>query len=98
MPDLAAEAAAIARAIGLPHSTRAIEEMASARPGPALAVLELAGVPRAVWEALPPAGRANTGDPPELAAAFLALNRTGKPKAELKRLKAAMIAEAPGRE
>lgn len=86
-PDLATEARRIASAVGLEAHIRPLEDYAGARPGPALALLEIAGVPPEVWQALPKAHRANTGQPPAVRAEFLALNRSGISREDLKRLK-----------
>lgn len=94
LPELESEARRISRAVRLPVHTRAVEDIGARRAGPALAVLELAGVPEEAWAALAPAARANAGQSQALEAAFLALNRSGKSKAELKRIKDRMIAEA----
>lgn len=95
-PALDAEASAIAAAVGLPVTIRALEDLGQSRPGPALAVLEMTGVPATAWAALPPAGRANEGQSAAMAEAFLVLNRSGKSKPELKRRKDEMIAKSRG--
>lgn len=84
----------IARALPVPVTVRALEELTATRAGPAKAVLDLAGVPESIWQALPLASRANTGPAPDLQQAFLDLNRSDLPEPELVQRKKHMIAEA----
>lgn len=76
---------------------RALEVLRDDPAGPAAAVLDLAGVPGGVRAALPRAQRVNQGKNHELEEDLLRLNRTGKSKAELKRLKTRLFAETGGR-
>jgi len=89
LPNLATQA----QRLGATH-IRAMEDFAHHHNGPAGAVLDLAGVPTDVQADLPAAARKNIGQAPDLAAAFLALNRSGKSKTTLKRLKNDMLREA----
>lgn len=93
--DLEVEARRIGRAL-IPcqvHTAR-LEETGPTRAGPATAVLDLAGVPAKLRQRLPAAERANVGQPPEIEAKFLELNRSGRSKAELKTIKDQMLQEA----
>ncbi|MCI2400684.1 hypothetical protein [Aliiroseovarius subalbicans] len=84
----------VARELGAQHIVT-IESHADSPAGPAQALLDLAGAPVAAQAALPPARRENTGQPPELMAQFLELNRSGQPKTELKQIKTRLLSEAP---
>lgn len=55
--------------------TAALEDWGATHAGPAGALMDLAGVPKAVQAALPPAATVNAGDTPERRAALLELNR-----------------------
>ena len=96
MPPLDSEAALIARDVGCKVTIRPVEDFAEEKPGPALAVLELAGVPEDIWRRFAPAERANSGESGAVQAEFLALNRSGKSRAELKRIKDRMREAAGG--
>jgi hypothetical protein len=95
--DLAAQARRIGARVQ-PHALhiRSLEELAATRLGPATAVLDLAGVPDDIRAGLPPAAKENSGMSAAMEAAFLALNRSGRSKRALARIKAEMI-EAAGR-
>ncbi|MFC2970383.1 hypothetical protein [Acidimangrovimonas pyrenivorans] len=95
-PDLAApdeEARRIAAALPCPVHAARLEDHAAAPAGPATPVLDLAGVPAEARARLVPAGRSNVGQTPEMEAEFLRLNRSGKARAQLKRIKDRMLAE-----
>ncbi|MFC7703026.1 hypothetical protein ACFQXB_02315 [Plastorhodobacter daqingensis] len=92
--DLQHEAAEIARQLSpVRVHVAALEDYGTCREGPAAALLDLAGVPLDLRNRLPPARRANSGQSPELMAAFLRMNREGHPKQDLKRRKDRMINE-----
>ena len=94
-PDLREQANAIAAALQpVPVHMARLEDFSDHPAGPAGAVLVLAGVPDDLAASLPPARHEYRGQSPQMQAEFLALNRSGRSKAELKALKAAMIAEA----
>lgn len=97
LPNPTAEAHRIASALR-PCKTHivALEDYADTRHGPAGMVLDLVGVPGAVQDALPAANRQNVGQSPEMEAEFLSLNRSGKPKDELRRTKEEMLAQYRG--
>ncbi len=91
--DLEEEAKRIASALdGCTTHIRAMESYGTHHNGPAAAILELAGVDAATCATLPRAARANEGQPPELEAAFLELNRSGKSKHTLRHMKNEMLA------
>lgn len=91
--DLTEEATRISDALRLDavHLSR-LEEVGSAKEGPAKALLDLVDIPQAIRAKLPPAERANSGQSPDLEQKFLELNRQGHSKAHLKRAKDALIA------
>lgn len=90
--DLTAEARRIgASLVPCPVHVERLEDWAANRNGPAGIILRMAGVPDAVAASLPRALRANVGEPPEVAAEFFRLNHSGKPKAELRRIKADIL-------
>lgn len=66
-----------------------LEDYANTPQGPATGLLEYLGVP---LDGLPPARRANVGQSKELEAQFLAMNRTSRDKAALKREKDRLLA------
>lgn len=91
-PDLAAEAAAVARAVApVPVHTRWLEQAAGHRLGPGRFMLELLGVPEAEWPRFPDAATGNPGPSAALRARFLDLNRSAgrAARAEKARLAAA---------
>lgn len=93
-PDLVApdeEARRIAAALPCPVHAARLEDHAEAPAGPATPVLDLAGVPARVRAGLIPAVRSNAGQGAEMEAAFLCLNRSGKAKVQLKRIKDRML-------
>lgn len=92
MPALEKAAANLARALApTPVETAWLEDLSPLPQGPAVAALRLIGLSEAEIAALPPARRSNTGNPPALSEAFLALNREISDKAELKRRKDALL-------
>ncbi|CUH67920.1 hypothetical protein TG4357_03284 [Thalassovita gelatinovora] len=92
LPNPTAEAHRIANGLR-PCKTHiiALENYTGHRHGPAGMVLDLIGVPEAVQDTLPAAKRENVGQTKQLEAEFLALNRSGKPKAALRKSKEKMI-------
>jgi hypothetical protein len=71
-----------------------LEDGEAAGLGPAGAVFDLAGLPQGMtagWDRLP---RRNESLPEPLVTAFVALNRSGLPRAEVRARKAALLAEA----
>ena len=95
IPDPATQARRIARDIGIDSvHVFALERIGAAREGPASALLDLLGVPQEVRDGLPPAQRANGGQPPELEAAFLQMNRAGGDRNELKRRKDRLLMDS----
>ncbi|TQS71388.1 hypothetical protein ERN12_10145 [Rhodobacteraceae bacterium] len=90
--DLDEEVAQIRRALApLPVYSAALEDLSTDPAGPAAAVLDVLGVPDGLRAKLPPAGLRNTAQRTQLQSAFLTLNRSGKSKAELKRIKDDML-------
>ena len=88
-------ARAIARRIGVSDvHVFALEDIGAAREGPASAILDLLEVPHAVRDRLPPAGRANGGQSAKIEATFLAMNRAGGRKPDLKQRKDAILAKS----
>lgn len=85
------EAEAIATALGVAAHLVDLDDVGVRREGPAAAVLDLLDVPQSVRDALPPATQANIGQTTALEAAFLAMNRSSRDKAALKRQKDAML-------
>jgi len=93
-PDLATQANIIAAAVRpVPVHVARLEEFANHPAGPAGAILLLAGVPDDMLKTLAPARHEYRAQPQHLQNQFLELNRSGKGKAELKRIKDAMIAK-----
>jgi hypothetical protein len=74
--------------------TAALEHYATEREGPAKAVLDLLDIPADVRAGLHPAPRSNPGNPPDLQAKFLEINRSDLPKSRLKFSKDRLIARA----
>jgi len=99
LPNLAGpaqEAARMATALDpIPVVTCALEDYAGHREGPAAALLDLLEVPRHIRARLHPACRANPGQSVDQREAFLALNRSLRDKADLKRRKEALLSTAP---
>ncbi len=92
LPDLETQARQIAQALApVQVETAALEDYTLARIGPARAVLDLMGVPKAVRTTLPPAPRANVGQPVDLRTTFLNLNREIRNKAALKARKEGLL-------
>jgi hypothetical protein len=92
--DLREEAAKVAQALApCPVHVFALENYTAHRHGTAAIIMELAGVPDAVQAKLPGAARANAGQSRDLEAQFFALNHSGKSRAELRRIKDAMLAD-----
>lgn len=88
LPHLEDEADRIAAAIApVPVIASALEEVKEHPQGPAIAALELMGVPQNVIDALPPATRTNAGNTAVLQAEFLRLNREMTDKDALKAVK-----------
>lgn len=93
MPDLNAQADQMALALPDVRVERAaLEDYTLARTGPARAVLDLMGVPKAVRKSLAPTPRANIGQPGDLRDSFLRLNRDISNKAELRTRKDSLLA------
>ena len=92
LADPADAARRIARHIGVEdvHVWR-LEDIGTAREGPASALLDLLEVPRELRDRLPPAGQANGGQSRAQEAEFLAMNRAGGRKADLKQRKDAIL-------
>lgn len=88
------QAAQIARALApVPVHTAALEDLGHQPHGPATALLDLARVPPDLRAMLsPPPPPANTGQPADLRAAFLALNRQGLPRHRLRSEKEVLLA------
>lgn len=92
LPDLAAEAEDIARALAPVTVTHAaLEDFRLAPEGPARAVLDLMGVPEGARANLRPAPRANVGQPLDLRETFLQLNRNIRSKSALRARKNALL-------
>ncbi len=88
VPDLAREAALIARALApIPVHVVRLEDVGATPQGPATALLDLIGMPQGDRAALPLAIRANKGLSPDAEAEFLRLNREVTDSVALKRQK-----------
>ncbi|MDJ0824679.1 MAG: hypothetical protein QNJ16_04175 [Rhodobacter sp.] len=94
--DLDEEAARLAERLA-PYPTHIfrMEDYADSHAGPATPILDLCGVPDELRTALPPAAHANARQSADLEAAFIRLNRSGKTKADLRRIKDRMRAAHP---
>ena len=94
--DLREEAARISAGLPLDavHLVR-LEDVGDRHEGPAAGLLDLLDIPADVRAALPPATRANVGQPPALEAVFLDLNRGSRDKAALKSAKDKLLQEVP---
>ena len=94
--DLSAAARAIAEAVApIPVRTRDLGKIAGLPLGPGQALLDPLGLPEEVLARLEPVGHGNPGPSPELAAEFLALNRSGLDDSSLA-AKKAELARAAG--
>lgn len=90
----AEEAARMEAALApVPVVSAALEDWADRPEGPGGALLDLAGVPAELRTRARPARRGNTGQDAALRQAFLALNRGGAGKAELKAAKEKLMRE-----
>jgi len=94
LPILDQEAQLISDALGVACITSRLEDTGATKFGPAVAVLDVLGVPDDFRDTLPAATRTNSGLSATDEATFLELNRTVKDKAELKRTKDRIAARA----
>ncbi|MGR3661385.1 MAG: hypothetical protein ACU0CA_09420 [Paracoccaceae bacterium] len=95
LPDPQAEANKIAHALHpIPVLIADLEDFANHREGPAAAILDLIDIPDAVRQTLSPAKHSNSGQSAELEAQFLTLNRSNRPKNQLKHEKDRMLEAA----
>lgn len=92
--DLTVEAERIGAALApCPVRVERLEDWSGHRHGPAGIILAMTGVPDAVAATLPPAARGNIGQTPDQLEDFARLNRSGRGKAELKRIKDQILRE-----
>jgi len=93
LPDPEADAARIASALApVTVHTAWLEDHALKSEGPAAAVLDLVGLPASVRAGLPAAARRNAGQPAEMRAQFLQINRAGGSRTARKAAKEALLA------